>query len=48
MQEGARLLPLAGEGFELEGVIDGLLLDGQGRAKVKCNWYSAPVSPDAG
>jgi len=39
------MLPLAEDGFALEEVIDALVVDGQGRVKVKTNWYSAPVSP---
>src|SRR5262249_42039726 len=45
LRERAFLLPLAEEGFALEEVIDALIVDGQGRVKVKGNWYSAPVSP---
>jgi transposase len=45
VEEGAALLPLAEEGFALEELIDALVVDGQGRVKVKTNWYSAPVSP---
>jgi len=45
LQERAALLPLAEEGFALEELIDALVVDGQGRVKVKTNWYSAPVSP---
>jgi transposase len=44
-QERAHLLPLAEEGFAVEEVVDALVVDGQGRVKVKGNWYSAPVSP---
>lgn len=44
-QERAHLLAPAEEGFALEEVIDALVVDGRGRVKVKCNWYSAPVSP---
>jgi transposase len=44
-REGAFLLPLAEDGFALEDVIDALIVDGQGRVKVKGNWYSAPLSP---
>jgi len=46
-QECAHLLPPAEEGFALEEVVDALVVDGQGRVRVKCNWYSAPVSPGA-
>src|SRR5215467_11041459 len=46
-QERAFLLPPAEEGFALEEVVDALVVDGQGRVRVKCNWYSAPVSPGA-
>ena len=45
LRERAHLLPPAEEGFELAEVIDALVVDGQGRVKVKGNWYSAPVSP---
>src|SRR5580693_278125 len=45
MQECGALLPPAEEGFALEEVIDALVVDGQGRVKVKANWYSAPVAP---
>jgi len=45
LQERAALLPMAEEGFALEELIDALVVDGQGRVKVKTNWYSAPVSP---
>ena len=45
LQERASMLPLAEEGFALEELIDALVVDGQGRVKVKTNWYSAPVSP---
>jgi transposase len=45
LQECAFLLPLAEEAFALEEVIDALIVDGQGRVKVKGNWYSAPVPP---
>lgn len=45
LQERAALLPLAEEGFALEELIDALVVDGQGRVRVKTNWYSAPVSP---
>jgi len=44
-EEGRVMLPLAEDGFALEEVIDALVVDGQGRVKVKTNWYSAPVSP---
>jgi len=46
-QERASLLPLAEEGFPFEEVIYPLIIDGHCRAKVKANWYSAPVSPGA-
>ena len=45
LQESGALLPHAEEGFALEEVIDGIVVDGQGRVKVKANWYSAPVGP---
>ena len=45
LQECTFLLPLAEEGFALEEVIDALIVDSQGRVKVKGNWYSAPVPP---
>ena len=44
-EERAALLPLAQEGFPFEEVIYPLVIDGHCRAKVKANWYSAPVSP---
>jgi transposase len=44
-QERASLLPLVKEGFDFEEVIYPLVVDGHCRAKVKANWYSAPVSP---
>jgi len=44
-QERAFLLPLAEEGFPFEEVIYPLVIDGHCRAKVKANWYSAPVPP---
>jgi transposase len=46
-QEGAHLLPPAEDGFPLEEVIYPLIVDGQGRVKVKANWYSAPLPPGA-
>jgi transposase len=46
-QEGAYLLPPAEDGFPLEEVIYPLIVDGQGRVKVKANWYSAPLPPGA-
>src|SRR5215472_2541725 len=36
-QECAHLLPPAEEGFVLEEVVDALVVDGQGRVRVKCN-----------
>lgn len=45
MQECGALLPPAEEGFALEEIVDALVVDGQGRVKVKANWYSAPVAP---
>lgn len=44
-QEVRHLLPPAEEGFWLEEIVDAIVVDGQGRVKVKGNWYSAPVSP---
>jgi transposase len=44
-QEVGFLQPLVEEGFALEEVIDGLIVDGHGRVKVKTNWYSTPLSP---
>jgi hypothetical protein len=46
-QEGPHLLPPAEDGFPLEEVIYPLIVDGQGRVKIKTNWYSAPVPPGA-
>jgi transposase len=46
-QEGPHLLPPAEEGFPLEEVIYPLIVDGQGRVKIKANWYSAPLPPGA-
>jgi len=46
-QERAFLLPLAEDGFPLEEVLYPLIVDGQGRVKVKANWYSAPLPPGA-
>lgn len=42
--ERGYLLPLAEEGFELEETLFAQV-DGKGRARVKLNWYSAPVWP---
>lgn len=44
-QERPHLLPLAGEGFALEDILYPIV-DGQGRVRVKTNWYSTPL--DAG
>jgi hypothetical protein len=44
-QERAFLSPPAEEGFPIEEVVYPLVVDGHGRAKVKANWYSAPLSP---
>lgn len=44
-QERASLLPVVEEGFDFEEVIYPLVIDGHCRAKVKANWYSAPMSP---
>ena len=46
-QERAHLLPPAEDGFPLEEVLYPLIVDGQGRVKVKANWYSAPLPPGA-
>ena len=46
-QESPHLLPPAEEGFPLEEVPYPLVVDGQGRVKVKANWYSAPLPPGA-
>jgi transposase len=43
-RERAHLLPLAGEGFELEETLFPQV-DGKGCVKVKTNWYSTPVDP---
>src|SRR5580692_4177447 len=45
MRECGALLRPAEEGFALEEIVDALVVDGQGRVKVKANWYSAPVAP---
>lgn len=44
-QERPHLLPAVEEGFPLEEVLYPLVVDGQGRVKVKANWYSAPLPP---
>jgi len=46
-QERAFLLPPVEDGFPLEEVLYPLIVDGQGRVKVKANWYSAPLPPGA-
>lgn len=44
-QERGFLLPLAENGFPFEEVLYPLTVDGQGRVKVKTNWYSTPLWP---
>lgn len=39
------LTPLAEEGFPIAEILYPLVVDSQGRVKVKTNWYSAPVPP---
>ncbi len=39
------LQPLAEEGFPIKEILYPLVVDGQGRVKVKTNWYSAPLAP---
>jgi transposase len=46
-QEAGLLLPPAEDGFPLEEVLYPLVVDGQGRVKVKANWYSMPLPPGA-
>ena len=43
--ERTLLSPLAKEGYPIVEILDSLVVDSQGRVKVKGNWYSAPVSP---
>ena len=43
--ERTLLAPLAKEGYPIVEILDSLVVDSQGRVKVKGNWYSAPVSP---
>ena len=43
--ERASLSPLAEEGFPLREILYPLVVDGNGRVKVKTNWYSAPLWP---
>ena len=46
-EESPHLLPPAEDGFPLEEVILPLIVDGQGRVKIKTNWYSVPLPPGA-
>jgi len=46
-QEVGFLQPPAEDGFPLEEVLYPLVVDGQGRVKVKANWYSTPLPPGA-
>ena len=43
--ELAFLRPMAKEGFPIEEILYPLIVDGQGRVRVKTNWYSAPMPP---
>lgn len=45
IEERAFLTPLADEGFPIAEILYPLVVDGQGRVKVKTNWYSAPLTP---
>ena len=44
-QEKEFLMPLAEEGFPIEEILYPLIVDGNGRVKVKANWYSTPLWP---
>ena len=44
-EERAFLTPLATEGFPIAEILYPLVVDSQGRVKVKTNWYSVPVPP---
>ena len=46
-REVSFLQPPAADGFRLEELIYPLVVDGQGRVKVKANWYSTPLPPGA-